>query len=102
MTQERLVIIGAGQAAGQAIASLRAGGYGGAITLVGEEAAGPYQRPPLSKKYLAGEWGMDRVLLKPGVFYSWFYGVILECRRQAARDPTYQCRRRRMSRVASG
>jgi 3-phenylpropionate/trans-cinnamate dioxygenase ferredoxin reductase subunit len=70
MSMESLVIIGAGQAAGQAIASLRAGGFAGSIALVGEEAAAPYQRPPLSKKYLAGEWGLDRVLLKPSEFYT--------------------------------
>ena len=70
MSQQSLVILGAGQAAGQAIASLRAGGFAGRITLVGEEPSPPYQRPPLSKKYLAGEWGMDRVELKPAAFYA--------------------------------
>ncbi|MFZ1989092.1 MAG: FAD-dependent oxidoreductase [Alphaproteobacteria bacterium] len=70
MTQESLVILGAGQAAGQAIASLRAGGFSGPITLVGEELAPPYQRPPLSKKYLAGEWGLDRVELRAASFYD--------------------------------
>ncbi len=70
MAQESLVILGAGQAAGQAIASLRAGGFQGPITLIGEEAAPPYQRPPLSKKYLAGEWGLDRVVLRPAAFYA--------------------------------
>lgn len=67
---ETLLILGAGQAAAQAIASLRAAGFAGRIVLVGDEAAPPYQRPPLSKKYLAGEWGLDRVLLKPDAFYS--------------------------------
>lgn len=70
MAQQSLVILGAGQAAGQAIASLRQAGFAGPIALVGEEAAPPYQRPPLSKKYLAGEWGLDRVELKPAAFYS--------------------------------
>jgi 3-phenylpropionate/trans-cinnamate dioxygenase ferredoxin reductase subunit len=47
MTQ--IVIIGGGQAAGQAIASLRQEGFDGKIILIGEEPTLPYQRPPLSK-----------------------------------------------------
>jgi 3-phenylpropionate/trans-cinnamate dioxygenase ferredoxin reductase subunit len=70
MSQENLVILGAGQAAGQAIASLRSGGYQGHIILVGDEPYLPYQRPPLSKKYMAGEWGLDRVMLRPETFYT--------------------------------
>lgn len=64
-----IVIIGAGQAAGQAAASLRQGGFEGPITILGEEAQAPYQRPPLSKQYLSGEMGMDRVLVRPEKFY---------------------------------
>jgi 3-phenylpropionate/trans-cinnamate dioxygenase ferredoxin reductase subunit len=64
-----IVIIGAGQAAGQAAASLRQGGFEGPITILGEEAQAPYQRPPLSKQYLSGEIGMDRVLVRPEKFY---------------------------------
>jgi 3-phenylpropionate/trans-cinnamate dioxygenase ferredoxin reductase subunit len=67
---QTLIIIGAGQAAAQAISSLRAAGFAGRIVLVGEEPHPPYQRPPLSKKYLAGEWGLDRVLLKADAFYT--------------------------------
>lgn len=61
---ERVVIIGAGQAGGEAALRLRQGGFAGAITVLGEEPLAPYQRPPLSKKYLAGEWGQDRILLR--------------------------------------
>jgi 3-phenylpropionate/trans-cinnamate dioxygenase ferredoxin reductase subunit len=49
---ENIVIIGAGQAAIQAVESLRKEGFDGAITMVGDEAYPPYQRPPLSKAYL--------------------------------------------------
>ena len=49
------VIIGAGQAASQLVASLRTEGYAAPITVVGDEAYPPYQRPPLSKEYLAGD-----------------------------------------------
>ncbi len=50
-----VVIVGAGQAGVQAAESLRAGGFAGPITLLGDEPHGPYHRPPLSKAWLAGE-----------------------------------------------
>lgn len=50
-----IVIAGAGQAGVQAAEALRAGGFEGAITLLGDEPHGPYHRPPLSKAWLAGE-----------------------------------------------
>lgn len=65
-----IVVIGAGQAAGQAAASLRQEGYEGEITIIGDEAQAPYQRPPLSKAYLSGEVGLDRVLVRPENFYA--------------------------------
>jgi 3-phenylpropionate/trans-cinnamate dioxygenase ferredoxin reductase component len=65
MTIEKIVIIGAGQAATQAATSLRSGGFNGTITMIGEEPALPYQRPPLSKAYLSGAMSMERVTLKP-------------------------------------
>ncbi len=61
----RIVIVGAGQAATQAATSLRAGGYDGHLVLLGNEGLLPYQRPPLSKAYLSGAMGLDRVVLKP-------------------------------------
>lgn len=66
---DSVVIAGAGQAAAQAIISLRQGGYTGAITLVGEEPYIPYQRPPLSKKFLAGEMELERLYLRPEHYY---------------------------------
>ena len=57
----KVVIIGAGQAAGQCALSLRRNGFEGSITLVGDEPHPPYQRPPLSKAYLSGEIGEDRL-----------------------------------------
>jgi 3-phenylpropionate/trans-cinnamate dioxygenase ferredoxin reductase subunit len=67
---ERIVIVGAGQAAAQAVASLRAEGYAGALTVVGDEPYAPYQRPPLSKTYLAGTFERERLFLKPDAFYA--------------------------------
>jgi 3-phenylpropionate/trans-cinnamate dioxygenase ferredoxin reductase subunit len=65
-----LVIIGAGQAASQLMASLAQDGFQGEICLVGDEPHLPYQRPPLSKKFLAGELALDRLYVKPAAFYE--------------------------------
>jgi 3-phenylpropionate/trans-cinnamate dioxygenase ferredoxin reductase subunit len=67
---ERIVIIGAGQSGAQAVATLRSGGFAGAITMVGDEPYQPYQRPPLSKAYLMGTMERDRLFLKPDAFYK--------------------------------
>jgi 3-phenylpropionate/trans-cinnamate dioxygenase ferredoxin reductase component len=67
---QRIAIIGAGQAGGQAAYSLRQAGFEGAITLVGDEPAPPYQRPPLSKAYLKGELEAERLFLKPLEYYA--------------------------------
>jgi len=64
------VVIGAGQAASQLVASLRTEGYAAPITLVGDEAYPPYQRPPLSKKFLSGEMEEDRLFIRPPEFYA--------------------------------
>ncbi|QGZ96656.1 NAD(P)/FAD-dependent oxidoreductase [Terricaulis silvestris] len=67
---KRIIIIGAGQAGGETAQRLRQGGFAGDITLIGEEPAAPYQRPPLSKAYLKGELSMDRLLLRPAEMYA--------------------------------
>jgi 3-phenylpropionate/trans-cinnamate dioxygenase ferredoxin reductase component len=67
---DKIVIIGAGQAAAQATATLRAEAYAGALTLIGEEPFPPYQRPPLSKAYLSGDFARDRLFLRPDSFYA--------------------------------
>ena len=67
---EKIVIIGAGQAAIQAVQSLRAEGHAGPITLVGEEAYPPYQRPPLSKAYLLSQLERPRLFLKSDAYYG--------------------------------
>lgn len=64
------VIVGAGHAAGQAAASLRQQGYEGEVLIIGDEPHIPYQRPPLSKQYLSGEQGIERVYLRPEKFYA--------------------------------
>lgn len=65
-----IVVVGAGQAGSALVAKLRALGHTGKITLIGEEDAPPYQRPPLSKKYLLGEMELERLYLRPESFYK--------------------------------
>ena len=65
-----VVIVGGGHAGGQAAASLRQEGYEGEVIVVADELHIPYQRPPLSKQYLAGEYGLERVYLRPEKFYA--------------------------------
>lgn len=60
----RIAILGAGQAATSMAARLRAKGHTGPIMVVGSEPVAPYQRPPLSKAYLLGEMGLDRLVLR--------------------------------------
>ena len=69
-TISRIVVVGGGQAGGQAVDSLRREGFDGEVFLVTGEEQPPYQRPPLSKDYLAGRTGLDRVLLRPEAFYA--------------------------------
>lgn len=66
----RIVIVGGGQAAGQAAATLRQKKYDGDITIVCNEPHLPYQRPPLSKQYLAGETALNHLLLRQVAFYE--------------------------------
>ena len=64
-----IVVIGAGQAGASLTARLRSLGHDGSITVIGEEPVAPYQRPPLSKKYLLGEMALDRLYLRPESYY---------------------------------
>jgi 3-phenylpropionate/trans-cinnamate dioxygenase ferredoxin reductase subunit len=65
-----ILIIGGGQAGAQAIDTLRREGFGGRLVLIGEEPELPYQRPPLSKKYLSGDMAADRLLFRHRSFYD--------------------------------
>lgn len=72
LTAPPIVIVGAGQAGFEAAAALREAGHDGAITLVGAEPHAPYERPPLSKQFLApdADPGPDSVALRPAEFYQ--------------------------------
>ncbi|WP_066711179.1 NAD(P)/FAD-dependent oxidoreductase [Celeribacter ethanolicus] len=65
-----IAVIGAGQAGSALAAKLRALGYEGRLSLIGAEPVPPYQRPPLSKKYMSGEMELERLFLRPESFYA--------------------------------
>jgi 3-phenylpropionate/trans-cinnamate dioxygenase ferredoxin reductase subunit len=64
-----ILIIGAGQAGAAMAAKLRHLGYDGPLVMIGEEPQPPYQRPPLSKKYMSGELELSRLLVRPESWY---------------------------------
>ena len=68
-TNAGVVIVGAGQAAFQLAFSLRTGGYDAPVTLIGDESWIPYQRPPLSKAFMAGKQDIEATNLRPESFY---------------------------------
>jgi 3-phenylpropionate/trans-cinnamate dioxygenase ferredoxin reductase subunit len=65
-----VVIVGAGQAGFQVAASLRQEGFDGPVTLIGDEPGLPYQRPPLSKGFMAGKQAIEGIALRPPPFYE--------------------------------
>ncbi|CAN5457486.1 FAD-dependent oxidoreductase [soil metagenome] len=67
---QTVLVVGAGQAGGQVVASLRQNGFDGHIVLIGAEPVLPYQRPPLSKSFLAGSLPVERLFLRPPAFYE--------------------------------
>ena len=70
MTDGQVVIVGASHAGAQLAASLRQEGWAGDIVLIGDESALPYQRPPLSKAYLAGKSTLEELAIRGSEFYD--------------------------------
>lgn len=64
------VVVGANLAGGRAVETLRAEGFDGRIVLVGAEPHRPYERPPLSKEILRGEWELEKAYLRPEAWYA--------------------------------
>ncbi|GAA6207476.1 FAD-dependent oxidoreductase [Cognatishimia sp. WU-CL00825] len=67
---KKIVVVGAGQAGFSVCENLRKLGFSGELTLIGQESAPPYQRPPLSKGYLLGDMALERMYLRPLSFYK--------------------------------
>ncbi len=70
MESFEILIVGGGHGGAQAAIALRRQGFEGTIGLVGEEPDLPYERPPLSKDYLAGERAFERMLIRPPAFWD--------------------------------
>ncbi|WP_422342708.1 NAD(P)/FAD-dependent oxidoreductase [Parasphingorhabdus sp.] len=65
-----VVIVGAGHAGAQAAISLRQQKFEGSIAIIGDEPEFPYERPPLSKEYFAGEKPFERIMIRPEIFWQ--------------------------------
>ena len=70
MSNADLVIVGTGHGGTQAAIALRQNGFAGSITMIGRDSAPPYERPPLSKEYLAGDKPFERMLVRPEAFWA--------------------------------
>jgi 3-phenylpropionate/trans-cinnamate dioxygenase ferredoxin reductase subunit len=64
-----ILIVGAGHGGAQTAIALRQNGFAGSIAIIGEEREPPYERPPLSKEYLAGDKTFERLHLRPEAFW---------------------------------
>lgn len=65
-----VVIVGTGHGGAQAAIALRQQGHEGSILMIGRDDAPPYERPPLSKEYLAGDKGFERIMIRPEKFWA--------------------------------
>ena len=70
MDRYDILIVGAGHAGAQLGVALRQRKFEGSIALIGDEPEPPYERPPLSKEYLAGEKPFERILIRPATFWG--------------------------------
>lgn len=82
-----VLIVGAGHGGAQAAIALRQGGFAGSVAVAGAEADPPYERPPLSKDYLAGEKDYARLLIRPLAFWAERGVTLLPGRTVVAVDP---------------
>lgn len=87
MEQYDIVIVGAGHGGAQAAIALRQGKFEGSIAVLGDESELPYERPPLSKEYLAGDKSFDRILIRQPAFWEERAVKMLLNRRVTAVDP---------------
>lgn len=70
MRSADVLIVGTGHAGAQAAIALRQQGFAGSIQIIGRDSELPYERPPLSKEYLAGEKPFDRIYIRPPSFWA--------------------------------
>lgn len=87
MSSYDVVIVGAGHGGAQAAIALRQAKVDGTIAVIGAEPELPYERPPLSKEYLAGDKTFDRILIRPESFWQERNVEMLLGREVTAVDP---------------
>jgi 3-phenylpropionate/trans-cinnamate dioxygenase ferredoxin reductase subunit len=87
VTHFDILIVGAGHAGAQAAIQLRQLGFAGSIGIAGAEPELPYERPPLSKDYLAGDKAFERMLIRPAEFWAERQIGVLTSTRIASVDP---------------
>ena len=91
MDHADICIVGAGHGGAQAAIALRQKGFEGTIALVTREQDPPYERPPLSKEYLAGEKSFERIMIRPEAFWA-EKGIDLQRGRAVVKvDPQAHC-----------
>jgi 3-phenylpropionate/trans-cinnamate dioxygenase ferredoxin reductase subunit len=86
-TRYDVLIVGAGHGGAQAAITLRQRKFAGSIAIIGEEPEIPYERPPLSKDYLAQEKPFERILIRPEAFWAEREVAMLTGRRIVSVDP---------------
>ncbi|WP_374611545.1 NAD(P)/FAD-dependent oxidoreductase [Sphingorhabdus sp.] len=82
-----VIIVGGGHGGAQAAIALRQNGYAGPVTIIGREDEPPYERPPLSKEYMAGEKEFERIYIRPRAFWEEKQVELLLGRSVEAVDP---------------
>src|SRR3569623_1986948 len=82
-----VLIVGAGHGGAQAAIALRQGKFAGSIAMIGDEIELPYERPPLSKEYLAGDKTFERILIRQPAFWEEREVTMLLGRRVVSVDP---------------
>jgi len=87
MEQYDILIVGAGHGGAQAAIALRQGKFEGTVAVIGDEPELPYERPPLSKEYLAGDKSFERILIRQPAFWEERQVAMLPGRRVVAVDP---------------
>ena len=65
-----IIIVGAGHGGAQCAIALRQQGFSGSIAMIGRESEPPYERPPLSKEYLARDKVFERLYIRPRAFWD--------------------------------
>jgi 3-phenylpropionate/trans-cinnamate dioxygenase ferredoxin reductase subunit len=82
-----VLIVGGGHGGAQAAIALRQRHFEGSIAMIGEEPELPYERPPLSKDYFAGEKAFERILIRPAAFWEQRGVTMRTGKRVVAVDP---------------